>query len=192
MQEKTRRTNAQRSDETRTALIKAARKLFISNGFADTSTPQIVKAAEVTRGALYHHFRDKADLFRAVLESEAKAVATQIAAADLPDSPLEAMLVGAKAYFAAMAKPGRAQLLLIEAPVALPPEDLARIERLNGGDELRLGLMALSEQGEPFPVDAMTTLLSALFDTGALAITRGASSKDISEAMERLIKGLAP
>ena len=67
MQEK-RRTQAERAADTRDALIAAARPLFASPGFADVSMETIVRDAGVTRGALYHHFADKTELFAAVFE----------------------------------------------------------------------------------------------------------------------------
>ena len=61
------RTNRDRTERTRAALLQAARALFVAKGYADTSTPEIVAAAGITRGALYHHFDDKRALFRAVV-----------------------------------------------------------------------------------------------------------------------------
>ena len=63
-------TKAEQSEATRAALVGAAEALFTERGFADTATEAVVHAAGVTRGALYHHFTDKADLFRAVYEAE--------------------------------------------------------------------------------------------------------------------------
>ena len=92
------RTNQDRSTATRAALLAAARKLFVEQGFSETGTPAIVAAAKVTRGALYHHFADKADLFRAVIEQEAEAVSAQIAQKTAaPSSPLAALTAGAHA-----------------------------------------------------------------------------------------------
>ena len=72
------RSNRERTEATKRALIDAARVLFVERGYAETATPDIVQMAGVTRGALYHHFEDKRALFRAVVEQEAGAVAAAI------------------------------------------------------------------------------------------------------------------
>src|SRR2546421_12565335 len=74
------RTQAERTEATRGALMAAARELFAERGYAGGSTEEIVQRADVTRGALYHHFRGKDDLFRAVFEQIERELAEKIAA----------------------------------------------------------------------------------------------------------------
>src|SRR6516162_7016771 len=79
---------AENSAATRAALLKIARRFFAERGYADTATEEVVQRARVTRGALYHHFRDKQDLFKAVLHEEEQKLALRLeaaAAAHLPD-----------------------------------------------------------------------------------------------------------
>jgi AcrR family transcriptional regulator len=79
-------SKAARAEVTRRRLITAARKLFGRQGYADTSVDQVVRAAGVTKGALYHHFRDKDDLFRAVVEQVKQDVTAAVGASFLEDS----------------------------------------------------------------------------------------------------------
>src|SRR5690606_23899710 len=132
-----RRSNAQRSDATRDALLAAARALFAEKGYAATGTPEIVAAAKVTRGALYHHFADKADLFRAVVEREHAAIAAEIKVAAPPDmEPVAAIIAGGEASLDGMGDPGRRRILLIDAPAVLGPDEAAAINARHGGRTL--------------------------------------------------------
>jgi AcrR family transcriptional regulator len=193
MQDKSgRRSNRERTEETRAALLAAGRGLFVEQGYAGTGTPEIVKAANVTRGALYHHFRDKEDLFRAVVEQEAKTVSAEIErSANRAESPLAALKEGSKAYFDAMAAPGRARLLLLDGPAVLGPEEMSRIDRETGGGSLLDGLAALFGEAADGKMEALADMLSAAFDRGALAIAHGGSLCDYETAMNRLLDALA-
>ncbi|MGK9169404.1 TetR/AcrR family transcriptional regulator; helix-turn-helix transcriptional regulator [Inquilinus limosus] len=195
MQERERRTNRERSDRTQAALIAAARRLFVERGYAETGTPELVAAAGVTRGALYHHFADKQALFLAVIEAEAAAVAGEIeraAPADLP--PAEALARGGDAFLRAMAVPGRTRLLLIEAPAVLGRETLDRIDARHGGRTLREGLAAAMAAGvlRPLPLEAAAQLLGAAYDRAALAIASGADPAEWQTVLAALIDGLTP
>src|SRR5215813_6815932 len=89
-----RRTQAERATETRDALIEAARTLFAEHGFGGAALETIVRAAGVTRGALYHHFADKTELFAAVferIEGEVAARMGEAIAASGQTDPLEIM-----------------------------------------------------------------------------------------------------
>lgn len=190
------RSNRDRTEATRAALIDAARMLFVEKGYAETATPEIVERAGVTRGALYHHFEDKKALFRAVIEREAAAVANDIeaGAAPAPDAR-QALLLGARGYFDAMAIEGRTRLLLLEAPAILGPDVVGALERENAEASLRAGLADLvgDEEGRTSQLlDELTSLLSAAFDRAALAIAAGAQRNPLEQAIAALIDGLVP
>ena len=190
--EKTRRSNEERSETTRSALLSAARKLFSEKGFAETGTPEIVAAAGVTRGALYHQFRDKADLLAAVLQQEAQAVTAAIeAASSMPAEPRDGLLAGAIAYFDAMSAPGRARLLLIEGPAALPPSVVRQIDKQGGADSLREGLAATAPDLPEATVEALAELFSAAFDRAALRIAEGADRAPFELAIGRMLNAMA-
>lgn len=188
------RNTREGTEATRLALISAARRLFIEKGYADTATPDIVAAAGVTRGALYHHFEDKKALFRAVIEQEAMAVASDIDRGAAPvATPREALMSGASAYFAAMAVEGRARLMLLEAPAVLGVERTAKIDRDNAEDRLRAGVSDyLGAAASADEVRALTNLLSSAFDRAVLEIERGGKPSLYEAAIARLIEGLIP
>jgi AcrR family transcriptional regulator len=167
-----RRSNAVRTAETTEKFLLIARELFAQKGYAGTSTPEIVKAAGVTRGALYHHFGDKQGLFRAVIDHEAGLVAEDIKANSIEsENARDALLDGSLAYFDAMAVEGRAELLLIEGPAVLGFETMSEIDQKHGGNELKIGLDTAIENGAlaPVPTLQMAEILSAAFDRAALA-----------------------
>src|SRR4051812_46001285 len=118
----TRASNAVRSAVTRQALVTAARRLFAERGYGDVGTEEIVHAAGLTRGALYHHFNDKTDLFAAVFEAveiETNArIAGALETAGVTD-PVDGMKVGAAAFLDVCAEPEMAGIMLLDAPSVL-------------------------------------------------------------------------
>ena len=187
------RTNAERSEATRDALLSAARRLFAAKGYAATGTPEIVAAAKVTRGALYHHFADKADLFRAVVEREHATIAAEIeAAAPAAEDPLAAIVEGGEAFLDGMGDSGRRRILVVDAPAVLGHDALAAINARHGGRTLVDGILAAMQAGalKPVPAVAIADLLDAAFDRAALAVG-GASERDYRAAIRGLIEGLA-
>ncbi|MCV0425618.1 MAG: TetR/AcrR family transcriptional regulator [Roseibium sp.] len=194
MQEaKTRRSQAERRAETRRALLDAARCLIVEKGYAETGTPEIVKLADVTRGALYHHFADKADLMRALVLQEASAVAQEIDAQTNTDQPpLEAFMTGASAYFSAMSFPGRAKIMLLEGPTVLGQTEMAEIDRETGGATLLEGLRHAAAQGalRDIPLKPLAVLLSSAFDRAALAIAAGEDRTSYEKATRTLLAGV--
>ncbi|UWQ78449.1 TetR/AcrR family transcriptional regulator [Leisingera sp. S132] len=179
--------NTARRAAMRERLIAAARTLFSEKGYAETSTPEIVKAAEVTRGALYHHFDGKEALFRAVAEAEAQAVTKAIeAAAKVPGG--EGLEAGSRAFFAAIAAPGRARILLVDGPAVLGAAAMDEIDAGGGRNALRAGLAAAGTGLEEGELDALATVMSAAFDRAALAIAEGAATAPYEAAMAALMR----
>ncbi|MBZ0216880.1 MAG: TetR/AcrR family transcriptional regulator [Fimbriimonadaceae bacterium] len=187
-----RRSNSNRSQETRSALIDAARTIFIEKGYTATGTPEVVERAGVTRGALYHHFDDKRALFQAVVEAEASQIAKEIEAnSSHATTAVEALAHGAKAYFQAMRKLGRVRLLLLEGPAVLGPDEMRRIDMETGGQELRRGIKdALGENALTAEIDTCADLVSAMFDRAALACDAGADIKAYENAISALLTTL--
>lgn len=184
-------SNRNRTEATRAVLITAARRLFIEKGYAETGTPEIVAIAGVTRGALYHHFADKAELFFAVTMEAANEISAEIARkSKRQKSPLNSLIAGAEAYFAAMSEAGRARLILLDAPSILSGSQMQELSSAAGEEELRAGLENILPASK-LPIAALTDLLSAAFDRAALAIARGEDSKPYRSAIKFIVESLA-
>jgi AcrR family transcriptional regulator len=135
-----RRTQADRTATTRAALVAAARALFAEHGYADVGTERVAQAAGVTRGALYHQFTDKADLFAAVLEAvevDLTARLVDAVAAAATDDPLDVLVAGADAWLDACREPEVRRIALLDGPAVLGWERWREVGMRHG-----LGLVA--------------------------------------------------
>ncbi|SEP60505.1 transcriptional regulator, TetR family [Devosia sp. YR412] len=193
MQVESRRTQAERREQTQRLLLSAARKLFAEKGYAETSTPEIVAAAGVTRGALYHHYADKLALFTAVVEEEHLLMAMAINAAGESDDepgPIKALMAGCDAFLDAMQDAGRRRILLVDAPAVLGRPAVDAIDARHGMETLICGLRDAMEAGalRKLPVNALAHLFGALFDRAALAAPEELA--DYRKSIKALIRGL--
>src|SRR5689334_13045542 len=119
---------AEHIQDTRAALLRAARRLFAEKGYAGTGTEEIVACARVTRGALYHHFGDKPGLFRAVMEAVAGELAQQLVTQELAhltsdtDATWDQLRDGVQAFLDACTSSSDFQrIVLIDGPAVLGP-----------------------------------------------------------------------
>ena len=111
---------AQRGEATRAALIRAGRELFGERGYGAVGTNELVERAGVTRGAMYHHFRDKPDLFRAVYEQvEREVVEATAERMTAIDDPWELLVAGIRSFFDACTDPALRQIGLVDGPAVL-------------------------------------------------------------------------
>ncbi|OBI99763.1 TetR family transcriptional regulator [Mycobacterium alsense] len=194
-----RRTQAERAAETRDALIAAARPLFASPGFADVSMEAIVRDAGVTRGALYHHFADKTELFAAVFEQVEGEMATRMGeaiAASGETDPVEIMRLGSAFWLDACADPEVRRIVLMDAPAVLGWERWTEIgQRYNIGLVKGLIADAIESGGIPSqPVEATAlTLLGALREATlyiARADDRQQARDEAGAVIDRLVDAL--
>ena len=124
-----RRTNADRSAATRSALIGAGRELFGERGYALVGTGELVTRAGVTRGALYHHFHDKPALFRDVFEDVQRELTERVLAAGGHDAgPLERLHAAVDEFLDACVEPAFCRIALLDAPALLGWADLRQVD----------------------------------------------------------------
>jgi AcrR family transcriptional regulator len=190
---------AQQSEATRAALVAAARPLFAERGYAGVGTEEIVRTAGVTRGALYHHFTDKKDLFRAVYEDVERELVEQIAAGALSAAdPVEALRAGSQAWLDACEEPGIQQIALLDAPSVLGWEEWREIGMRYGFGLVQGTLQAAMDAGllEPQPVRPLAHLVLGAIDEAAMLVARaddgGKTRREVGESVERFLDHLAP
>ena len=110
----------QYSAATRAALIDQGEQLFTEYGYSATSLDAIVAGAEVTKGALYHHFSGKQALFEAVFERVEAAAAKAVSdAVEGHDDPWEKALAGLRAFLAVVQQPTYRRIVILEGPAVL-------------------------------------------------------------------------
>jgi AcrR family transcriptional regulator len=194
------RTQAERSAETRAALVAAARPLFAERGYAAVGTDELARAAGVTRGALYHQFAGKVELFAAVFEQvEAELVVeTDVAFADaFAADPMGAVRAGIDAWLEASLAPAAQRIVLIDAPAVLGWERWREIGRRYGVGLVEGAVAALVEAGTlaPQPVTPLAHLLVGALEEGALYAARAedrvTAREEVRAALRRLLEGLA-
>jgi AcrR family transcriptional regulator len=115
-------------DATRVALVDAARELFGDQGYAATSTEEIVARAGVTKGALYHHFADKEALFRTVFEQVEREVSDVAVQAFLLGAAWDALVQGCRLWIDAHLDPAVRRISLTDARAVLGPDVVRSIE----------------------------------------------------------------
>jgi AcrR family transcriptional regulator len=172
---------------TRAALLRAGRKVFGTEGYAGASLADIAKEARVTTGAVYHHFEDKAALFRVVAESVEKEILDLVigAAEKLPENDqIARMLGGFDAMLAAIASPEMQRIALMDAPVVFGPENWRKVEEQYVYGALAVGISRLSKQGRLAPGVSQSVLTAMLFGAmveAAFAVARAADPERARE-----------
>jgi AcrR family transcriptional regulator len=190
--------HVERSRATRERLVMHARALFGERGYAAVGTEEIVRAAGVTRGALYHQFAGKEALFEAVVERVETELTTRVAAeAAAAADPLEELREGCRAFLALCADPHVERMLLLDAPAVLGWDRWHEISLRHTLGLVTAVLEAGMEAGVMArqPVTALAHLLIGALDEGAMLIARAddgeAARAEVDAVMDRLLTALA-
>jgi AcrR family transcriptional regulator len=184
------------SDATRAELISVARKLFAEKGYADTGTEEIVQRAGVTRGALYHHFRDKEALFEAVFEQVEQEFVRKLMQASASPDPWQGLKNGAQTFLDECLNPELQQIVLLDAPSALGWQRWKELDAKYGLGLVRAALTAAIESGliERQPVDPLAHMLLGALTEAAMLIARAddieTTRREVGESVNRLLDSL--
>lgn len=190
-------TQAERTAATTSAVVAAARDLFATRGFAGTSMDEVARAAGVTKGGLYHHYKDKTALMAAVYEDqERRSVEHLLASGPDLDDPLAALLAGSRTFLEQCLDPTFRAIALVEAPAGLGWERWRQIDLEHGFGLMRMAVQLAVEAGQlrPLPVDQVAHQLVAALTEAALLL--GASEDPVDElepayaTFEALVQGL--
>ncbi|HET7053919.1 MAG TPA: helix-turn-helix domain-containing protein [Solirubrobacterales bacterium] len=193
------RTQAERSEATRSALIEVARPLFAERGYAGVGAEEIVRAAGLTRGALYHHFGGKRDLFEAVYERLEAELAQRIADGALAGGaaePLAAMRAGAEMFLRACTEPEVQRIVLIDGPAVLGWDHWREIAAEHGLGLIEATLQAALEAGAiaEQPVRPLAHVLMGALDEAAMLVARAEDPDlmraEVGRTLDLLLLGL--
>jgi AcrR family transcriptional regulator len=201
MEVKSRR--AEHIHDTRAAVLRAARQLFAERGYVGTGTEEIVAAARVTRGALYHHFRDKAGLFRAVMQDVAGELAQRLVTQQLSHpaggagTAWDQLRGGVQAFLdACTGSSDFQQIVLIDGPAVLGPGAWSDLVEQHGLRLLRTWLqLAIDDhQIDPLPIEPLARLLAALIGEASLYIGQAGdpvrARRETGATIDRILSGL--
>lgn len=190
-----------RSEATRQRLVTAARGLFAERGYAGVGTEEIVQAAGVTRGALYHQFRDKAALFSAVAETIHAEIAQRITAgaqADGATDPMTTLHAGVRRFLEVCADPAVERTILLDGPAVLGWQAWRDLADRYGLGLLQHALQAAIDAGAitPQPVVPLAHVLIGALNECALYVARAgdptAARKECTAILQQLLDGLTP
>lgn len=187
---------------TRAALVEAGRQLFVERGYFATGTAELVATAQVTRGALYHHFADKQDLFRAVFHSiGAEVLSGQMGPSRGPVDPsLDAwdqLRQGLRRFFEmVVVEPALQRVILIDGPAVLGWQEWNRLEERYNLARIEATIERSVADGiiQPQPTRALARLLLGLVNSGALMVANAAdranAEAEVVDALDALLVGL--
>ncbi len=147
-------TKAAQTLHTRRAILERSRHLFATRGYAATSTEEIIRELGITRGALYHQFKDKLGVFKAVIaEAYSEMTAHINNQVQLVEDPWQQLIIGCQAFLEIAQQEHLRRLVFIEAPAVLAAETLVEFDQYGFG-LLYQSIREVIQQGKLSTIDA--------------------------------------
>ncbi|WP_039822747.1 TetR/AcrR family transcriptional regulator [Nocardia testacea] len=179
----------QQRAQTRATLLHHSRKLFAAKGYAAVGLSEIVTAAGVTKGALYHNFDSKLSLFRAVLEDVQTEVGDRVAAAaDTESDPWIQLVTGCETFLTSCTTPEIQRIMLIDGPAVLGWPEWRAMDESASARHLEEALTTLVAAGvlPPQPIPPLTHLLSGAMNEAALWLATAPGPDALSDTLASL------
>jgi AcrR family transcriptional regulator len=185
--------NAERGRATREHLVDVATGLFAAEGYDATSIEAVMRAAGVSKGALYHHFPGKDALFEAVLDRTTLRIEAALAEAAVGvDTPIGLLRVGCRAWIRQAVDPVVQQIMLIDAPAVLGWQRWRERDEANTLGAVRAALGEAAGQGvlDPAHVDVWAHALLAMVNETAMVLARSERPAEALAAAESALDDL--
>ena len=187
------------AEQTRERLIAAAKSRFTEHGYADTSINDICADLEITKGALFYHFKSKQDLFmeiwtRLQVDMDQQARDAAIAARSRTD-PYSAFLAGCRVYLEHAARQDYQKIVLVDGPSVIGLQGWYEQDHDLGIENVRAGVRYLAKKGivAEHRVGALAIMLQNALNGAGFALARraeGITAEGVYDAFETLVKSI--
>lgn len=192
-------TQAERTEATRGRLIATGRALFAEKGFAATSTEDILGVSGVSRGAMYHHFSSKTELFQAVFEAVEDDLTNEVlvaATASGASDPLQILEAGFDAFLDQCRNPEVQRIVMLEGPTVLGWDTWHELDERYAFGTLKFVLAMAAESGriDADAVDPLSHLLLGAIMQAGMVVARAddpvVAKRDMVTSWRRLLSSI--
>ncbi len=184
---------AEKGAATRQSIVDGAARLFATHGFAATSIEAVLSQCGISRGALYHHFTNKEELFEAAFEAlESRIVQRLSAHARAGDDPVGALRAGCAAWLDLAQDAEIRQMAFIDAPSVLGWQKWREIESRYGFGLLKAGITAANANegvAKPF-IDTYAHILLAALNEVGMMIARSPDPREAAKIGKAAVNDL--
>lgn len=181
------------AETTRNALLDTGRRLFVERGYPAVAAEELVRAAGLSRGALYHHFGGKPGLFEAIFAEQEERAAQRIAAAMATQTePWQQAMTGVETFLDVCGEADYRDIVLLQGPIALGWQRWRELDQHHLGDLLTAGVRQLLAAGllQPHPAELIAAAIYGSLTELSLAVAAADDPAQAREQAGALVVGL--